>query len=242
MSKKTFLISLFISGSIIIFSLYHQSSQLKLPQAQNSFKADIAKKQTANLLPVLEKFLSAPKKTANYKEEINQTSSFSSPDNQNNSTENHSTDLQNSKQTTTKEKNDKTKEEIKQYLINSSNLNFPDPSYIQLAISLVAEKGEKTELKNIIKEMNEKYEELELLSHPAELDKIHEQSLNVIQRFIPILQQIVDLNNPDKIKVDNIINSTEMQQINELANQVLKEIRQVVKEYNISLPAGILPE
>lgn len=129
------------------------------------------------------------------------------------------------------------KEEIKDYLISSSNIGFlKDQSRLSLAIDLAA-LGDKKEIENIISEIKAKYVIFQALEPPEEAISIHQQSLRIIEMFIGLLEKI---KSSQREEMGKILSSSEVSQMQELVDKTKQGINELVKKYGIELPAGVM--
>lgn len=132
---------------------------------------------------------------------------------------------------------DAVSEAIKSYLISSSNIGFlKDQSRLSLAIDLAA-LGEKQEIENIINEIKAKYVIFQALQPPPEAENIHQQSLKIIEIFISLLEKI---KSSQREEIGKILSSAEVSQMQELVDKTKQEIQEIVGQYNIQLPPGVM--
>lgn len=126
---------------------------------------------------------------------------------------------------------------IRDYLISSSNIGFfKDASRLTLAVDLAA-LGDKQEIENIIAEIKAKYVIFQALQPPEEAIDIHQQSLEVIEMFISLLEKV---KSSQREEMGKILGSPEAFQIEGLINDTKQKINDLIKKYNIELPAGVI--
>ncbi len=130
------------------------------------------------------------------------------------------------------------KQDIKNYLIASSQIPFPqDKLALQVALA-EAEEGNSTNLMKIRDRYRNALEVFKTLSPPQELFSFHEKSINVTQRFITLLDDTIYKR---KGSVKETWNSEERVAIINAANTLKQELRTIVATYQIDLPPDVLP-
>jgi len=136
--------------------------------------------------------------------------------------------------------NESDKIAMEKYLRDSSDLNFPDNMEVSLAL-FEARDGNPSKMYAVIKSFNEKIPKLEALVPPEQLKQFHEKSLSSIKIYVSLLEQIAS-NAGNKQKILEILNSSQMNQARNQAREILNNLRDIVKKYNLSLPPEVLPK
>lgn len=128
---------------------------------------------------------------------------------------------------------------MEKYLKDSSDLAFPDNTDVSLAL-FEARDGNPSKMASVIQSFKEKLPRLEALVPPPELKEFHEKSLMSIKNYVVQLEKIHQ-NAGNKEKILEILNSREMNDARNLAREILINLREIVKKYNLSLPKEVLP-
>lgn len=135
------------------------------------------------------------------------------------------------------EESQKIKMEIRNYLIASSDIGFPnDSAKLKAALGETAE-GDPGALTEIRNEYEKNLEEFEKLEPPEVMLGIHNQSVEVVKRFIALLNDTIHQTNG---LVDETWDSKERTDINNLALETKAAIINIVEKYQINLPQGVL--
>lgn len=133
-------------------------------------------------------------------------------------------------------KTQKLKEGIRNYLIASSDINFPSASKLEPALEK-AEEGDPADLIEISSDYKEGLEELKQLVPPEIMQKIHAYSIEVVERFVSLLNNTIHQTSGS---VYENWNSEERLAITELAEQTKAAMIEIVTTYQIRLPSGVL--
>ncbi len=132
------------------------------------------------------------------------------------------------------------KSAMEKYLIDSANLNFPDNTDVSLAL-FEARDGNPSKMNNLIKLFKEKIPKLEKLTPPDELKEFHEKSLISIKNYVSQLEKIAQFSG-NREKILEVLNSQEMNTARNTARELLTNLREIVKKYNLSIPTEVLPK
>ena len=129
------------------------------------------------------------------------------------------------------------KNEIRTYLIASSDIEFPESTENLKSALENAAAGDSSALINIRDGYQKGLGKLQDLAPPAPLEDIHAQSSEAVKRFIALLDDAI---HQAKGSVGETWNSQERVAINSLAQQTKAAIVTVVEDYDIYLPPGVI--
>ena len=124
------------------------------------------------------------------------------------------------------------------YLVAASDIGFEaNPSRLGLALA-TAEQGEVDALNNLIADFEVRLVDYGGLLPPTDLEQVHAESLALLERYVAHMR-----NSRDRIdgSVEATWNNAERDVIAEEATRINEEIREIVHNYNILLPVGVLP-
>lgn len=130
-----------------------------------------------------------------------------------------------------------TKKEIRDYLIASSDIGFPEDNSLLKKALEEAEGGNPQDLIEIRNEYQKSLEELKKLSPPEPLKDVHEKSIGVVEKSIGLLEETIHQTGGS---VEETWNSDKRLEIVGEAQEVRAEILRVVETYQIHLPPGVV--
>lgn len=124
------------------------------------------------------------------------------------------------------------------YLVGSSEIGFKaNASRLGLALA-TADQGDPESLDVFIADLEQKTLVLAGLVPPAEIQRQHDASLKLLERYIALLRAARDERDGS---VQTTWDSDERKAIAEEAARINGEIRDIVHTYQIVLPRGVLP-
>jgi len=127
---------------------------------------------------------------------------------------------------------------VYRYLIAASDIGFEaNQSKLGLALA-TADQGEPDALSALIVGLETKHVTYATLTPPAELAAQHAASVAVLERYIALLRAARDKRDGS---VQTTWDSPEREAIASEAGRITKEIRDIVHNFGITLPAGVLP-
>lgn len=127
---------------------------------------------------------------------------------------------------------------LKQYLINSSNIGFPEPIDVSVAV-IAARNNDFSRLESLIADFKAKQAEFLKIKAPEVAKQIHQRSTEITQNYIQLLEQAYNSQAPQQ--VEKILNSPEADQLRAQAQAVISQIQELVNQFNIQLPAEVIP-
>ncbi|MEK7627254.1 MAG: hypothetical protein AAB397_01580 [Patescibacteria group bacterium] len=130
------------------------------------------------------------------------------------------------------EKIDTVKTSLENYLVASSQIKFPEPQLISDAI-ILHKRGGSEALKLLIDILKEKNKELYAIIPPSEAETIHNDSLWISAKFIETLEKTLKTENKEEIL--KILNNPEMQEIQNLTNQTVADLKSLIENYGLNI-------
>ncbi len=127
--------------------------------------------------------------------------------------------------------------EIRDYLIASSDIGFPEDNAKLKAALEEAKNGDPGNLIKIRTEYQKGLGELKKLEPPEILYDVHAKSIEVVEQFTALLNDTV---HQAKGSVEETWNSEERLKINERAQEIKASLIEIVMTYEITLPPGVL--
>ena len=127
-------------------------------------------------------------------------------------------------------KNDTIKISLENYLLASSQINFPEPQSISDAI-ILHKQGENEAIRLVIDILKEKNKELYTIIPPLEAEKIHNNSLWVSAKFVEIMEKVSKAENDEEIS--KILNSPETIEIQNITNQTANDLKSLIEKYGL---------
>lgn len=139
----------------------------------------------------------------------------------------------------TNQSNEQEKSKIRDYLIASSEIDFPEPWQISEVIAL-AYRGQKEHLKNLITVLKEKLEKFRALTPPSALENFHQESLQIMTNYIEFLTKAASALTPTEMT--EVLNSRPFNNLRSQAQDLIANLRAFLSQYQIELPEEVLPE
>ena len=121
------------------------------------------------------------------------------------------------------------------YFIKSSQIELPEDPMLTLRAFTDFQRGSSNKLDELISQYQKGYEELKKINYPKEANVFHENSTDILEKWIALLTNLKN----KKITIEEFLNSNELKIINDMTKQTVSIFKDLINRYNLNLPESV---